>query len=60
MKIRGNRGKLFISFEIVKVNIYKWTRQVEHIFSCCYVCILDIMVDSDNKTQNCTFQFVKW
>ena len=22
--------------------------------------ILDIMVDSDIKTQNCTFQFVKW
>ena len=58
--IKGNRGKLFISFESVEVNVHKETRQVEHIFSCRYVCILDIMGDSDNKTQNCTFQFVKW
>ena len=32
---------------------------VEHMFSCCYVFILHVMMDSDNKTQNCTFQFVK-
>ena len=26
--------------------------KLEHIFSCCYVFILDIMADSDNETQN--------
>ena len=35
IKVRGNRSKLFISFETVKVNVHKRTRQVEHIFSCC-------------------------
>ena len=47
MKMWANRGKLFISFEIVEVNVHRG--QMKHIFSCCYVCILDIMVDKDKK-----------
>ena len=25
-----------------------------------YVFMFDVVVDTDNKTQNCIFQFVKW
>ena len=58
MKIRGNRGKLFIAFQTVEVNDHERINGV-HIFLSSYVFVLEIMVNGDNKTQSCTFQFVK-
>ena len=59
---RGKPGVMDANCSFLST-LSKWTFMsgyVEHIFSCCYVFILHVMMDSDNKTQNCTFQFVKW
>ena len=59
IKIQGNLSKLFISFQTVEVKDHEGMSGA-YIFWSRYVFMLYIMVDSDNKTQNCTFQFVKW
>ena len=55
----GVNENLFISFKTVEGKDHEGISGA-HILLPSYVFALHIMVASDNKTQNCTFQFITW